>query len=122
MRAHLLLSSETGDGERVIDHVKKAAEAGNKAAQAQLDAATVPAAAEHVWLWYWELRASTPDGFSRSPISFQEIDAWIRCTNLEPRAWEVRALRAMDVELHNFHAEKRDKDKKREKSKGRGGK
>jgi hypothetical protein len=106
MVAFLQLGADAGDGNLVRDHVKHAAHAGSESAQAQLDAATVPAACEHIWGWYWELRASTPEGFSRSPVSFQEIDAWIRCMNLEIRPWEIRALRAMDEALHRYHRDK----------------
>lgn len=82
-----------------------------QSARAQLDAAEINPATEHIWAWFFELRSSVPDGFSRSPISFQEIDAWIRCTGLDPRPWEVRALRAMDLEFHRYHRERSEKDR-----------
>lgn len=111
LRTYLRLEAEAPDGGKVRDHVEKAAAAGNEAARADLANAYIPAAAEHVWVWFWDLRASTPDGFARSPISFQEIDAWIRCANVAPRAWEIRALRAMDAVMHTYFREKKDEAK-----------
>lgn len=110
--AFLSLEAESGDG-KVRDHVLKAAAAGSEAAIGQLQAEAVPAAGLHVWEWFWDLRAAAPDGFGRSPITYQEIDAWIRCTGLEPRPWEIRAIRAMDLAFHDHHRKRREKDGKK---------
>lgn len=97
MRARLALEQSAGDEWTIGDHVRRAAAAGVENARRQIEAARIPLALHHVFAWYWELRASTPEGFSRSPISFQEIDAWIRTTNVVVRPWEVRCIRSMDI-------------------------
>jgi hypothetical protein len=67
----------------------------------------VPLAGERVWDWFWDLRASCPDGFGKAPVSYQEIDAWIRCTGLQPRRWEIRAIRVLDIAFHQYHHDKK---------------
>jgi hypothetical protein len=95
----------------VRDHVSKAAKAGVSSAVEKLEAEIVPWGLEHIFAYYWELRASTPDAWGRSPITFQEIEAWTRLFNYDLKPWEIRAVRAIDVAHWQYVAERRkDKD------------
>ncbi len=69
----------------------------------------MPLCLEHIFGYYWELRASIPDGFGRSPINFQEIESWMRCVHIELAPWEIRCIRMMDI-VHWQTAKEKDKD------------
>lgn len=59
----------------------------------------LPAAAEHVWLWFLELDAArSGSGFGANPITFTELRAWIELSAVAVKPWELRSLRALDRE------------------------
>lgn len=54
--------------------------------------------AMYLWEWFMELNAQrTNNGFGQNPITFLDIQAWASLTHRFPLAWEVKALRTMDV-------------------------
>lgn len=110
--ARLALEGIASDGNSITDHVAKAAASGVESALDRLEAATIPSILVPIFVWYQELRSSTPDGFNRSPISFQEIESWIRCRNVFPHPWEIQCLRALDEAHWTYARKERDKNEK----------
>ncbi len=57
-----------------------------------------PPAGLHVHQWFVELDAvRTGNGYGANPLTFGEIDAFVRLKGLAPEPWEIEALRQMDV-------------------------
>jgi len=51
----------------------------------------------HVWNWYCELSAArTSNGFGLNPISYTEIDAWVRLLRIDVVPWEIRVIKNLD--------------------------
>jgi hypothetical protein len=69
----------------------------------------LPAAGTHVWEWFLELDAArTSNGHAANPVTFMEIQAWASMVGADPKPWEVRALRCMDMKrLELLHCEAR---------------
>jgi hypothetical protein len=69
----------------------------------------------HCWAWFGELsRTRSSNGFGQNPISYAEIDAWSRLTNIELTPLEVSAIMQLDSAYLNIQAEqiaKRSKTK-----------
>jgi len=65
--------------------------------------------------WFDELsRTRSSNGFGQNPISYAEIDAWSRLTNIELTPLEVSAIMRLDSAYLNIQAEqiaKRSKTK-----------
>jgi hypothetical protein len=65
--------------------------------------------------WFDELhRTRSNSGFGQNPISYAEIDAWSRLTNIELTPLEVSAIMRLDSAYLNIQAEqiaKRSKTK-----------
>jgi hypothetical protein len=58
-----------------------------------------PAGVEYVVEWFAELStARGSNGFSQSPITYAEIDAWARLTGRSLSPFEVDLLRVMDMQ------------------------
>lgn len=86
------------DGHSYRQHVERAAAAGSKVAQAELQGPVLPMSCAHVWAWFLELAAArSANGTSLNPVGFADIDAWARLTGRRPTPWEVGALRALDT-------------------------
>lgn len=52
----------------------------------------------YIWTWFQELNCQrTSNGFGLNPITFLEIQAWANMTHKSPTAWEISALRAIDM-------------------------
>jgi hypothetical protein len=47
--------------------------------------------------WFWTLDSGRSHGFGPNPISFHDIEAWMRLTGAAPDHWEIHALKAMDL-------------------------
>ncbi|MGH8033828.1 MAG: phage tail assembly chaperone [Lysobacterales bacterium] len=57
----------------------------------------LPACAEHVWFWWWELNDRRAPGFeSLAPLTYAEIHHWILLTGKLLGPEEIRWLIAMD--------------------------
>lgn len=53
--------------------------------------------AEHVWRWFLEIsRRRSGGGFGANPISYAEVEAWVRLTCTMPSALEVEWLMDLD--------------------------
>jgi hypothetical protein len=51
-------------------------------------------------MWFLELSATRQtSGFSVSPISYGEVEAWASLTGTITEPWEVTAIRAIDLEF-----------------------
>lgn len=61
----------------------------------ELDIPDIPDMAGHVWSWFGELVTARQQG---APIPYTEIEAFSRLTNTPMEPWEVRALKALDIE------------------------
>ena len=57
----------------------------------------------HCWSWFGELsRTRSSNGFGQNPISYSEIDAWSRLTNIELTPLEVNAIIRLDSAYLNI--------------------
>jgi len=60
----------------------------------------------HCWSWFGELsRTRSSNGFGQNPISYAEIDAWSRLTNIELTPLEVSAIMRLDSAYLTIQAE-----------------
>lgn len=60
----------------------------------------------HCWSWFGELsRTRSSNGFGQNPISYNEIDAWSRLTNIELTPLEVSAIMRLDSAYLTIQAE-----------------
>lgn len=65
--------------------------------------------AMYIWEWFMELNSQrTSNGFGQNPITYLDIQAWASLTNRFPLAWEVRAIRNMDMMWLSEMAKNRD--------------
>lgn len=63
----------------------------------QLKPMDIPPAIIYIWIWFCQLSGGR--GYSEAgamPLSFSEIQAWAELTRMEPMAWEVEAVKALD--------------------------
>jgi hypothetical protein len=85
----------------------------------------LPACAEHVWHWWWELNARRPPGFdSLAPITYGEIDHWISLTRKRVTTREINWLTQMDnawmTAIATERKDRSDRDREEaERNKGR---
>ncbi len=56
----------------------------------------IPDAAEHLWLWFWELDSGRQVGMGHSPLSWGDIKAWMELTQTPLSPWEVGLFKQMD--------------------------
>lgn len=61
----------------------------------------LPGIVAHIWTAFCELSQGRQSGFGRLPFTWAEIESYARLVRLRLHAWEVRALRALDVEHLN---------------------
>jgi hypothetical protein len=57
----------------------------------------IPDVVSHVWNWFWVVnnrRQYSPNG--PQPLTFSEIDSWVRRMDLDARPEEIEMLVAMD--------------------------
>ena len=65
--------------------------------------------AMYIWEWFMELNSQrTSNGFGQNPITYLDIQAWASLTGRFPLAWEVRAIRNMDMMWLSEMAKNRD--------------
>lgn len=81
------------------------------------DEPEIPDIIEHVWHWFWGLSDRRQRGFdSPNPLSYVEIDAWLRLSRTLVLPQEIDLILVMDSAWLAAVAEMRDersKDKKR---------
>ena len=83
----------------------------------------LPLAGRYLWDYWKELHKRRARGWDASPLSWPEIEAWLRVTNsLTGRtveAWEVAAVLEIDDELTAALEDERKRRAERDKAKGR---
>lgn len=58
----------------------------------------MPLDAAHIWQWFTDLNGARSSGAtSANPISFSEIDAYLRLHGIKPWGWEIVLLRQIDA-------------------------
>lgn len=58
----------------------------------------LPAAADRVWFWFWQLdRTRNGNGYSAFRITFQDISHMASLTGVKPEGWEISAILQMDA-------------------------
>ncbi len=63
----------------------------------------------YLWQWFVELHATRPSGFGHGAITHQEITAWAALTGRHPVAWEIHAIRQIDMAyLESVNRDNRD--------------
>lgn len=86
---------------------------------------TVPACAQHVWVWWWDLNTRRPPGFeSLAPLSYSEIRSWLLLTGKHVAPEEIDWLIGMDnawlLVISEERSARRERDKEEaERNKGR---
>ena len=63
--------------------------------------AEIPAITEHIWAWYLTLHTGRVPG---APLAFTEIEAWSRIYRIALTPFEIRAIKAVDVEFLTVQA------------------
>lgn len=58
----------------------------------ELDGPPMPELGAHLWSWFSQLHKAR-----QGPITYSEIEAWARLTGNSPQAWEVQAIKEIDV-------------------------
>ncbi len=110
MQEHVRLDSPHADGTTLRDHLEAAEAAIGETLFEEID---IPAEAEHLWLWFWELHAGRGStGWGPASIGYADIEAWSRLCGTEPSPWEVHTLRQMDnayLAAHSTPHRKKDK-------------
>ncbi|RKG68646.1 hypothetical protein D7V80_11650 [Corallococcus sp. CA054B] len=62
-----------------------------------LEAPPLPEALAHVWGWFAELSNARGAGaFTLNPISFSDMESWVRLSGHRPTSSEVQLLRRLD--------------------------
>lgn len=74
----------------------------------ELSGPPFPKGLEHVWNWFCELdQARTGSGFGVNAISWVEIEAWARLSEIRLTVFERQALRGIDLEYLRVATEKK---------------
>lgn len=56
-----------------------------------------PVAGQHIWDWFWELDRGRQAGMQANALSWGDIGEWQRMTGTELDAWELNAIRQMEI-------------------------
>lgn len=79
------------------EHLASAWEKSGKEPARLASAAELPPLLDPLWSDFLQLhRARGSNGFSPSPISFADIDAWQRVTGFKLRPWQLECIRRAD--------------------------
>lgn len=102
MRETIRLDRPRKDGTTLRDHLLAVEEASG---EELFDEPEVPSAAEHLWLWFWDLNGSIGNnGFGATPLTYNEIGHWAKLYHIVPSPWEVQTLRRMDATFRDVVA------------------
>ena len=66
----------------------------------ELDGPPIPPVGAYLWEWFSELHKAR-----QGPISYSEIQAWAKLSGNSPEPWEVKAIKALDIEYLKFQNE-----------------
>lgn len=64
--------------------------------EAELEVPPFPMALEHVWSAFCRLSARRSCGFAANPISWSEIDAFLRLSGVRLLPFEIRLIEELD--------------------------
>ena len=89
------------------------------------DQPAIPLTGEHVWHYWWELNSRRQPGFDTlAPLTYMEIESWMRLTGKQLDPVEIRWLTQMDdswlATISQEQADKRDREKQDQANKGSG--
>ena len=69
-----------------------------------------PDVSEHVWHWFLELHSGRQGGgMGPSPLAWSEIESWSRQMGTQPHAWEIEAIKALDMAWLRAQAEEEER-------------
>jgi len=110
----VIVKDGTPDGTSTRKHLESAASLGGRtpgsaSAIKRLDnAPECPLVLLYLWGWFVQLSAGRASGpMGSSGISFQDVDAWARLMDHQPKPHEVNALMMMDVTFRNAQSKQR---------------
>ena len=98
------------DGSTARAHWDEAARRGSEYARALLDGwPEYPESLAYLDGWYQDISAGRREGmYAIAPLTWSDIDAWIRRTGVEPYPHESRALLTLDAAFRSGLREKDD--------------
>lgn len=76
--------------------------------EATLECPPLPDALAYLWVAFCRLSARRTSGFSINPISWSELDAFIRLTGVRLSPWEIRIIEELDDLFRRENLSKRD--------------
>lgn len=76
--------------------------------EAELAVPPMPDELGYIWNAFLRLNARRSVGFALEPITFLEIESFMRLTGLRLQPWEVRIIEEIDLLFRNVHAAKKD--------------
>ncbi|SHJ69966.1 hypothetical protein SAMN05444159_1262 [Bradyrhizobium lablabi] len=77
--------------------------------EADLECPPFPLALQHVWHAFCRLSARRgSNGFSINPISWPDIDAYVRNSKMALAPWEIRIIEELDDLFRQEHSKPRD--------------
>jgi hypothetical protein len=104
------LDTPQGDGETLRAHLMAAAKQTRKVPE-QLMPKPLPRALAHVWDYFMELNlARDNNGFKVKLLSYSEIKSWSELTRRQISAFEVGAIKALDVLYVSHHTKRKAKE------------
>lgn len=73
----------------------------------------IPAEGEHLWEWFWHLSERRPSGMNGpQPLSYLDIDAWVRHTGTLLLREETSILLQLDTTYLNAVSEEQEAQRK----------
>lgn len=75
--------------------------------EAELAIPPMPDELGYIWNAFLRLNARRSVGFALEPITFLEIEAFVRLTGQRLQPWEVRILEEIDLLFRSVHATKK---------------
>lgn len=108
---HVFKMRRTVSGAPALEHLKAAAKAGNRRAQAALaDQPFFPIGTEYLFEWWHQVRSRKGgNGWGPVPIEWPDLYAWSRLMRLDPTPWELEVIGAIDDAWLADRAEEADK-------------
>jgi hypothetical protein len=76
--------------------------------EAELECPPFPEALAYIWSAFCRLSARRSVGFSINPISWPDIDAFVRHSKMPLAPWEIRLIEELDDLFRQEHSKPRD--------------
>jgi hypothetical protein len=108
------LEAPRDDGSTLREHLAAIVAQGGQVPEEYASDPELPSLARHVWQWFGELHAARDwSGFAPRAVSYAELVAWSALSGNRLAAWEVAALRALDVSWLNGYAKRTSSNQRR---------